>query len=89
MLFISYWELNQDLNPTDIAKVGEELLKKGLYPIEGVKQIGWYITPGYWGVTIEEADSVEQIMKGVNIWRAAKPGIFKFFKMTPCKEDIT
>jgi len=85
MLFVSYWELNENFNPRDVAKLAAELLEKGLYPIKGVKQLGWYITSSvpYWGITIEEADNAETVFKGITIWTNAKPGIFKVAKIAP------
>jgi len=86
MLFVSYWELNENLSPKDIVKVGAGLLEKKLWPVEGVKMLGWYVAAGdvpTWGVTIEEAKTVEQVMKGVAVWTNAKPGLFKVVKVSP------
>jgi len=85
MLFVTYWELNENINPKDVAELGAELTEKKLYPIKGVKQLGWYITGSvpYWGITIEEAATVEQVMKGILVWTNAKPGLFKVLKTSP------
>jgi hypothetical protein len=85
MLFVAYWELNENLNPKDIAKLGAELVEKGLTPVEGVKQLGWYVTSSVplWGVTINEADNAETIFKDMTVWTNAKPGFFKFLKIAP------
>lgn len=62
-------------------------MSKKLYPVEGVKQIGFYIsTSDYWGITIEETESEEQIPKGSNIWRLAKPDYIKVIKTTPAMD---
>ena len=86
MLFLSYWELNENLSPKDVVKVGTGLLEKNLWPVKGVKMLGWYVAAGEvptWGITIEEAKTVEQVMKGVAVWTNAKPGLFKVVKVSP------
>ena len=86
MLFLSYWELNENITPKDIVKVGAELLAKKLWPIEGMKILGWYVAAGpvpTWGITIEEAESAEQVLKGIAVWTNAKPGLFKVVKVSP------
>jgi hypothetical protein len=89
MLFITYWELNPDFDPSELADIAQKLLSKKLYPVAGTKDIGWYISTGdYWGITISEAQNEEQMAIGSNIWRIAKPGLFKFIKSTPAM-DIT
>ena len=72
MLFISYWEMNPDLDPTAIAEIAQMLMSKKLYPVEGVKEI--------------ESDSEEAMTRSTNLWRIAKPGILKFVKTTPAME---
>ncbi len=69
------------------AEIAQKLMSKKLYPVEGVKQIGFYIsTSDYWGITIEEAESEEQMAKGSMIWRLAKPGYIKVMKTTPAMD---
>ncbi len=86
MIFISYWELNPDFDPSEMASLAQNLISKKLYPVEGVKQIAWYVSPDYWGVTIEEADTEEQLAQGTNVWRMAKPGMFKMIKTASAME---
>jgi len=86
MIFISYWELNPDFDPSELAGVVQKIINKKLYPVEGVKQLAWYVSQDYWGITIEEADTEEQIAQGTNIWRIAKPGIFKMIKTAVAME---
>ena len=89
MLFISYWELNPDFEPSELAEIGQTVMSKKLYPVEGVKQIGWYIsTTDYWGVTISEADTEEQMIKGTQVWRMVKPGMFKTMKTSQAMETV-
>jgi hypothetical protein len=41
MLFLSYWEMNENFTPKDVAKLAAELMEKGLWPVEGAKMLGW------------------------------------------------
>ena len=87
MLFISYWELNPDLDPTEIAEVAIELMSKKVYPVEGINDIVFHVsTSDYWGITLTEAESIEAMAKSTNIWRIAKPGMIKLVKTSPAME---
>jgi len=86
MRFIAYFELNPELDPSELATIGIDLMKRKLYPAEGVETLAWYMTPGNWGISVSEADSVEALMKNVYAWRIAKPGVFKFFKIEPAMD---
>ncbi len=89
MMFISYWELNPDFDPADLAEIAQELISKKVYPAEGVKEIAFYIsTSDYWGISIDEADSEEALAKNTNMWRIAKPGFMKLVKTTPAMEVV-
>ena len=89
MLFISYWELNPDFDPSELAEIAQKLMSKKLYPVEGVKQLGFYIsTSDFWGISIDEAENEEQLAKNSNIWRLAKPGYIKFMKTSPGMDVI-
>ena len=89
MRFISYFELNPDFDPSELAELGINFVKKKLYPAPGIESIAWYLAPGYWGISISEAEKVEDIMDNVNAWRIAKPGIFKSYKIEPAMETNT
>ena len=87
MLFISYWELNPDFDPSELAEIAQKLMSKKLFPAEGVKQIGFYMsTSDMWGITIEEAENEEQMTRSSMIWRLAKPGYIKVMKTTPAMD---
>ncbi|MFX1358488.1 MAG: DUF3303 domain-containing protein [Promethearchaeota archaeon] len=87
MLFITYWELNENFDPAELAEMAQKVLSKNLYPTEGVKQLGWYVSTGdYWGITISEAENEEQLVQDTNVWRMAKPGVFKLIKNSPAME---
>lgn len=83
MIFVTYWELNTDFDPSELAEIAQKILSKGLWPSPGIKTLAWYITPEYWGITVAEAESEEALMKDANLWRIAKPGIFKVLKSSP------
>lgn len=89
MLFISYFELNTDFDPSELADIAQKLIDKKVYPTEGVEQIGWYLsTTDYWGITIFNTDSEEAMLRNTNTWRIVKPGIFKSMKVTPAMDAI-
>lgn len=81
MLFVNYWEMNPNIDIKKISEVSAELTKKGVFPVEGTKVLGWYVTPENWGITIVEAESEEAAFKSVNVWRHALPGVFTKFNM--------
>lgn len=84
-----YWELNQDFDPAELAEIAQKLISKKLFPAEGIKQIGFYMsTSDFWGITILEADSEEQLARDSNMWRLAKPGYLRLMKTTPAV-DVT
>ena len=62
MIFITYWELNPDFDPSDLAGVAQTLISKKIWPVEGTKEIAWYVSVSdYWGITILEAETEEQL----------------------------
>ncbi len=89
MIFISYWELNPDFDPSELAGVAQSLISKKLWPVEGMKEIAWYVsTSDFWGITIMDAENEEQMIEMAAMWRIAKPGIFKSIKTTPALEIV-
>jgi Domain of unknown function (DUF3303) len=83
MLFLIYWELNEETPFEQRLQAAQTLMSKGLVPGKGVKLLRWDITPSGWGVTVSEADSVMDIGRSIDIWRAAIPGFFKTVKIAP------
>ena len=86
MRFITYFELNPEFDPSELAQLGMDLMEKKLYPAKGVETIAWYVSTGMWGISISEAESVDALMNNVNAWRIAKPWIFKSYKIEPAME---
>ena len=74
---------------SELAGIAQQLITKKLWPVEGTKEIAWYVsTSDYWGITIAEAENEEQMTELTGMWRIAKPGIFKFIKTTPAMEVV-
>ena len=89
MMFITYWEINPDFDPAELAVIAQELISKKIYPAEGVTSHAFYIsTSDYWGIGIDEADSEEALARNTNMWRIAKPGFIKSMKSTPAMEVV-
>jgi len=85
MLFLSYWELNENITPKELAELAAELMEKNLWPVEGTEILGFYVTTDVpiWGITIEKAEDVETLLKGAAVWTNTKPGVFKVLKVSP------
>jgi len=70
-MFITYWEINPDFDPAELAEIAQELISKKIYPAEGVTSHAFYIsTSDYWGIGIDEADSeaaLKQLSRGMLI----------------------
>ena len=87
MIYISYWELDPKLDPSEIADAAQKLINAKMYPLKNSKQIAWYVSPDYWGITITETDSEEDLLSDANMWRMAMPGIFKTIKTSVAQES--
>jgi len=83
MLFLSYWELNEQVTPAQRVKAMEKLIEVKLYPPVNINIIRFDMTPSDWGCTVLEADSVDDIMRYYGAWRQACPGVFKSTKIAP------
>jgi len=89
MLFLAYWELNPDFDPSELAEIGQMILSKKLFPVEGTKLLTWMMSvTDYWGISITEAENEEQMVKATQVWRIAKPGLFKVIKTTPAMDTV-
>ena len=86
MFFVTYYELNDNLDPSVIGELAQKFMSKKLFPTEGVKIINWLLTPENWGIVISEDDSEEAMFKDMNMWRIAMPGIFKTIKAAVAME---
>lgn len=85
MLFLTYWELNEDMPVEERQQVAGKLTSAGLFPPEGVNIIRWDATPDGWGILVAEAESAADISQAINMWRAAGAGFFKFTRTAPAE----
>ncbi len=83
MLFVTYWEVNENMPVKERIQIAQELTSSGLFPPKGVNVIRWDGTPDLWGVIIAEAETAADMVRAVGMWRAAGAGFFKFTKTAP------
>jgi len=83
MLFVTYWELNENMSVEQRLEVGQKLTSSGLFPPENVNIIRWDITPDGWGILITEAENAADIDQAINMWRATGAGFFNVTKTAP------
>ena len=83
MLFITYWELNENMSDSERLSIADKLNSSGLFPPKGVNIIRWDGTPDAWGTILLEADSAADVFRAIDVWRAAGAGFFKFTKTAP------
>ena len=78
MLYLSYWELSEKIDPAELAKLGMKMAELG--EVDGVEQLSWIITPDFWGISLMKVENEEAAFRTVTRWRVAMPGIFKKWK---------
>ncbi len=83
MLFLSYWELNENMPETQRVEIANKLTASGLFPPKGVKVLRWDETPDGWGILLVEADSALEVTQALAVWRMAGTGFFKMTKTAP------
>jgi len=83
MLFLCYWQLNENIPVLDHLKVGKFLQEAGLFPPPGIEIIRFDMTPDYWGITVFTAESAEAAFAVIDLWRVAGTGFFKKVKVSP------
>ena len=87
MIFITFWTLNPNLPPSKIAEVAAKLMEKGLFPVKGVKMLGFYICPGGRGVTINEMEDAaaasESAFEEYAMWMKELPGLITNYETMP------
>ncbi len=92
MLFMTYYELDEGMPEKQRLKTAEKVVSSGKFPPKGVKIIRWDISPDGWGIGLFEAETAEDAMRTVNIWRTAAPGFFRCTKTAPAmpvQEDMS
>lgn len=82
-MFITYYELGNDVALDEILEAGNRLMEEGMWPPEGMEVIRWDATVNRWGVTIAEADDFETIYRAQAMWEALVPGMFEEITTVP------
>ena len=83
MLFLTYWELNEDTPAAQQLQAAQTLMSSGLFPPKDVSNLRWDITPDNWGILLCEAESAPAINQALVMWRTACPGFFKTTRTAP------
>lgn len=85
MLFLTYWELNENMSVEDRLRIAQKLTASGLFPPKGVTILRWDGTPDGWGILIVEAESAAAMNHALTLWRAAGAGFFKLTRTSPAQ----
>lgn len=83
MLFVTYWELNENLATAETLQAANKLTSSGLFPPKDVQILRWDVTPDNWGILLLEAESAQAVNDALSMWRAAATGFFKLTKTAP------
>jgi hypothetical protein len=83
MLFLTYWELNENMPESERLGLAKKLTSSGLFPPKGVKVLRWDETPDSWGILLIEAENAMDVALALDIWRMGGAGFFKFTKTAP------
>ncbi len=82
MLFLTYWELNENISVQERLEFSQKLTSEGAFPPEGVNIVRWDVTTDTWGIIILEAENAIDVFKTLDMWRT-KAGFFKTVKTAP------
>jgi len=82
---VTFWKLNPNVSPEDVAKLTMRLMEKKAYPPPGVKILGFYICPGGKGVTIGDSEtaSSETAFKNWLTWIQERKDLFECYEVMP------
>lgn len=83
MLFLTYWELNENMSEGDRMKFAQKITSSGMFPPKGVNIIRWDTTPDGWGILLAEAESAADMIRAIDMWRLAEGGFFKSTRTAP------
>ena len=83
MLFISYFELNENMPAAERSEIAQKIMGSGQFPPPGINIIRWDSTSDLWGVIIFEAESAEDVIRTLGAWRSFGGGFFKSVKTSP------
>jgi hypothetical protein len=83
MLFLTYWELNENMSEGERFKFVQKLMSSDLFPPKDVKILRWDTTPDGWGILLTEAQNAADVIRSLDMWRMAEGGFFKSTKTAP------
>ena len=83
MLFVTYWELNENMPEQERLQASQKVMTSGLFPPKGLKILRWDGTSDGWGIMVVEAESEADVIRGNAMWRSAATGFFKSIKTAP------
>ena len=83
MLYVLYWELNENMHKEELLQVAQKLTSTGICPLKDVNVVRWDVTPDGWGISIMEADKAWDVFSAINMCMSMKPGFFKMIKVSP------
>ena len=83
MLFLTCWELNENMPAAERMAIAQKLTSSGLFPPKGVKVVRWDQTPDAWGILLLEADNAMDAALALDTWRMAGAGFFKQTRTAP------
>ena len=83
MLFVTYWELNEDMPAEERLRAAGRLTESGLFPPPDIDLLRWDATPDGWGILIFEAQTGAAANRAINLWRSAGAGFFKSTRTAP------
>lgn len=83
MLFLTYWELSENMDPAEATKHVERVLASGLFPGKQIKILRFDETPDNWGILLFEAETATDVAMALDVWRKAGAGFFKRTKTAP------
>lgn len=84
MLFLAYWKVNEGTAIEERMEAAQVIADRKLYPLSSLKSVQTWMTPGGWGMSLIDADSVKDVHMTFAVWRAALPGIFTAVDVSPC-----
>jgi hypothetical protein len=83
VLFLTYWELNENMSERDRLDVVCKLRESGLFPPKDVTLLRWDATPDNWGIMLFEAPDNAAAFATIDLWRMAGAGFFKATRTAP------
>ena len=83
MLFLIYWEFNEDMSVEDRIEISRKLTEEGLFPPEDAEVLRWDGTPDGWGIAVVEADDFKSVNTALNLWRSSGTPVFEETKTAP------